>query len=351
VKVFGSEYIVRTDGAVLLEAYSPQTQTPVLDATTVVPLQGAVSVADSDLHGCAAFSDGTVSCWRSAASGNNQGQLGNGTTDTSGAIYRATRVLRAANTPLTNVKELAMGGRNPVTCAVTNDGNLYCWGNLTWVTNNGTSLSSPYGQVVTTDGATPLAGVLQAAVGASDICALVQGSGSKEVWCWGANSAYSLGQGDTTNRRYPVRVPGLTNPTKVAVDLSTYFANTTVCVLDGGNVVCLGSNGGGAAGTGDTTSAVMSPTLVKLQGGTTPLSGVVDLESGYEAFCALRDGGTAWCWGLHHQIYASSTGATNVVTVLGDRFSNPGSERYLTSDGVLHLEDGVTRKPNCGLLE
>lgn len=353
VKGLAGQYIIRADGAVLLESTStttPETPVLVLDANNATPLTGAVSVADSDLHGCAALQDHTVWCWRSTANGNNQGQLGNGSIDTSGPVLRATQVLTAANMPLVNVQAMATG-RGAATCAVTDDGKLYCWGALGWVVNNGTAISAPYAQVITTDGATPLTGVLQVAVGLVNACAIVQASSAKEVWCWGANGAYQLGQGDATNRRYPTKVAGFTNPTKIAASLNGYFGGSTVCVLDGENVRCLGLNSTGQAGTADTTTPVQTATLVKLQDATTPLSGITDLSSGDNAFCALHTGGTVFCWGSHHKNYASSIGAANVVSVAADIYNqSPGSMRYLTSDGIYHME-AVTRMPKCGALQ
>ena len=49
----------------------------------------------------------TAWCWRTGASGNAYGQLGNGTTDTLTTSFQASEVLTAANTPLANVVAIA----------------------------------------------------------------------------------------------------------------------------------------------------------------------------------------------------------------------------------------------------
>jgi alpha-tubulin suppressor-like RCC1 family protein len=332
---------------------------PVLNANTATPLTGAVAVEEGPFtgkqgHGCAALSDGTVWCWRTNADGNSYGQLGNGTIDTSGGnpLFRATQVLTAANTPLTGIKDLAKS-YGPATCAVTNDGKLYCWGALDWLVNNGAALTSAYAQVITIDGATPFTGIVQASIGDVVACALVNGASANEVWCWGYNATYSLGLGDTVNRRYPTKVPGFVNPTKVAVASANYLQHGDAsCVIDGSNVRCWGYNGDGGVGIGSTTPAyVTSPMLVKLQDGTTPFDGAVDLVPGYSGFCALRTGDAIWCWGSHYQLYPSNYGATNVVVTAGDdagyAMYNP---RYLTSDGVYHMGT-KSRTPNCGGLQ
>jgi hypothetical protein len=360
IKAVGGDYVVRTDGAVLLEATGSETQTPVLNASTAAPLLGAIAVVDAPVagqqgHGCAVLSDGTVWCWRSNANGNTFGQLGNGTLDTSGgnAIFRATQVLTAANTPLTNVTGFATS-RGPATCAVTSDAKLYCWGALDWVVNDGASLASPYAQVITTDGATPLAGVIQASIGAVVSCAIVKGASANEVWCWGYNATYSLGLGDTMNRRYPTKVPGLTNPSQVAVSNDNYLNHGDVtCVVDSPNVRCWGYNGDGGVGIGATTPGyVMSPMVAKLQDGTTPFGGVVDLiPNNYGGFCALRTGNSVWCWGNGYPTYPSNYGVTNIVLTAGaDNDSGAYNPRFLTSDGVYHMGT-KSRTPNCGALQ
>ena len=320
-------------------------QTPVLDASTAQPLTGAVSGMDvGGGFGCLVKGDGTVWCWRTAANGNTYGSLGNGTTDTNGATFRATQVLTAANKPLTNAKSMGQAS----SCAVTNDGKLYCWGDVTWAINNGTSLVSPYAQAITTDGSTPLSGVQQASYGGGEMCALITGSTNNEVWCWGYNGNSNLGTGDTTNRRYPTKILGLTNPSAVAV-AQNYYAFTGACAVDGGSVLCWGYNRYGQIGIGNLNTPVTVPTLVKLQGGVTPLTGVLELYVGTEAtICALHSGNTLWCWGSGYQSYADSTGITNVVAA--GSAQPPTYAQYLTSDGLYHL-GAVTISPKCGSLQ
>lgn len=338
--LFGS-YVLRSDGRLLkVEPGTNGAQTPVLNAGTGLALTDVVHAHDGISHGCAVLSNGTVSCWRTASQGNERGQLGNGATDTSGATFRATAVLTAANTPLTNVKAMAAGNEYSP-CAVTTDGKLYCWGDLEWVVNNGVRLHSGYAQAITTDGATLLTGVVQASTGYHHACAVVEGTSGNEVWCWGLNRN-TLGLGDTVNRQYPTRVLGLTNPTKVLVEQWSSNYNSATCALDGSNVRCWGANGGGQAGIGNTSTPVGSPQLVTVQSGAA-LTGVLELYHGGSGFCALRTGATMWCWGGGFQNYAGNYGVTNVFTV-----GWTGSPiRFLTTDGMYHI--GTTnRAPNCG---
>jgi len=346
--IFGS-YIIRADGVVLQMPTTPTgAQTPVLDASTAQPLTGAVSGFDglsSGLGlgvGCTVKGDGTVWCWRSVASGNSSGSLGNGALDSNGATFRATQVLVSANTPLTDVKSIDLTS----TCAVTNGGNLYCWGDLTWAVNKGTTLRSGYAQAITTDGATPLGKVIQSSVGGWSPCALVAGSAANEVWCWGYNGHSNLGTGDTNDRQYPTKILGFTNPTKVVGNWgATGEGWGGHCAIDGTNVRCWGYNAEGECGVGNSNSPVSVPTLVKLADATTAFTEPLDLYAGRYRMCALRSGGTLWCWGSGYKNYAGNLGYTNVVAA-GDG----ESLEYLTNDGLYHAGT-ITISPKCGSLQ
>ena len=354
-KTLFGRYLLRADGALLYETDPASTaQTPVLDASTGLPLANVIDALDGANHGCALLgSDHTVWCWRTAAAGNSSGQLGSGATDTSGPVFRATQVLTAANQALTNVAALATSDAGYVssTCAVTGDGMVYCWGDNTWLTNGGTALKAPYAVLITTDGVTAFAGVLQVGISIDHACTVVRGSAANEVWCWGSNNNGQLGTGDTTSSRNPTKVVGMSNPTKVVAFGSNEYGAAT-CVIDGTNLRCWGSNDTGQLGVGSTTSPILAPTLVTLIGGTTALTGVVDIRGGTQNniganACAQTNSSSVLCWGTAFQTYPTTYGVGNVV-VIGSL--NSGTVRLLTSDGIYHI-GSTTRSPNCGLLQ
>ena len=176
---------------------------------------------------------------------------------------------------------------------------LYCWGYIAWITNGGATYfppSSPYAVPITTDGVTPLSGVLQVDVSSSHACAVVQGASSKEVWCWGQNLRGALGLGDNVTHRYPTKVMGLANPTKVVSN------GLTTCALEGsGGVRCWGRNDQGADRNRDEgVYRVPAPTSVVTMGGSA-IAGIVDLHGGevdgYGVYCGLTTGNTLQCWG------------------------------------------------------
>jgi hypothetical protein len=347
IKALFSTYVLRADGVLIWENYASSPET-ILDASTGLPLTGILDVQEGPYHGCAALSGGGAACWQTnATNGNAKGQLGNGTTMANSVLYRATPVLTAPATPLSNVVAIVPGIYSNNACAITSDGKLSCWGDLTWLVNKGTSLVTGYAQAITTDGTTPLAGVLSAALGSSEACAILSGM-PNSVWCWGGNGSGQLGQGDTTNRQYPTKVLGLTSPTKLATayDGGSVYGDT-VCALDGSNVRCWGNNYGGtlfqygggpfagAAGTNTTTNPVLNPTAVVVQSGTL-LGSVADVQGGDAAFAVLRTDGTIWTWGYGSAGYAANYGLTNVLAIGWAGPSASNGPRYLTSDGIYH---------------
>jgi len=332
-----SGYIQLTDGSLV---YSFGTSAVILDDATGKPLTGVVSVQDDAYAGagCAALGDGTVKCWLTETGKTAVGQLGNGSTAAASTTFRATPVLATGGAPLTNVRAMAHGEFAPGPCAMTNDGKVYCWGDLTWLTGNGTTLHTGWATPVTIDGTAPLTGVAEVALGNRQACVLRQGTAAKEVWCWGYNAAAELGQGHTTNLPYPTKVPGLATPAAIAIAAasaanSMAFIDATVCVREGGNVRCWGSNGDGAAGVRGSATTVPSPSTVADQNGVT-LDGVTDLQPGFGSFSALRSDGSLWRWGNDSQAFATSY-ATGVIA-LGYGSDTRSGPLYLTSDGAYH---------------
>ena len=243
-------YVLRTDGKLLIElADQASSQIPVLDAATGLPLTNVVQAAGGAAHGCAVLSTGAVSCWREAPNSNAHGQLGNGMTDTnSGPLYRATPVLLGAGQALMNVAELTHGSdANLASCAVTRGGQLWCWGDLTWIINNGTPMNSVYAVPISSNGSTPLDRIAQASMSPYFACAVVMKDTTREVWCWGSNGHANVGQADKMPRQYPTRVAGLTDPSLVRVIGYNDGTNIggTACAIDVGQVRCWGSNATG----------------------------------------------------------------------------------------------------------
>jgi alpha-tubulin suppressor-like RCC1 family protein len=142
-------------------------------------------------HTCAITTSGALKCW-----GNNGfGQLGNGTTLTTGAD-----AFQVADVDSSETYNFVSAGENN-TCAVTSLGTLKCWGaNTSTQIGDGTSTlrSSP----TPIDTGTSYTTVSVAQSG-SHACAITTAGSLK---CWGLNTSRQLGDGTVTNRSTPTEI-------------------------------------------------------------------------------------------------------------------------------------------------
>ena len=152
---------------------------------------GVAAISCGDYFTCALIeSDGSVKCW-----GNNfSGELGNG--ENTDSPVPVTVLDETGLSTLTNI--ISISGGTYHTCAVTNTGAAYCWGD-----NYGGQLG-----VGTEDAGSniPLAvhglssGINSISAGGYHTCALMD-TGS--IKCWGDNDYGELGTGDWVNRLEP----------------------------------------------------------------------------------------------------------------------------------------------------
>ena len=219
-------------------------------------------------------------------------------------------LIAGSPTPLVGVTAVSAGGSH--TLALKPDGTVAAWG------------ANPYGQignggppvnVSQPQGVRSLTGVAFVAAGQNHSLAL---KGSGAVWAWGDNSAGQLGDGTTTTRRLPFKVPGLSNITAIAA------GSHSLAVGAGGAVWAWGANGSGQLGDGSTSNRTAP---VQVQG----LSGVKSVAAGGDFSVALKTDGTVWAWGANGsgQLGNGTTtprnapvqvqGLTNVVAVAAGR--------------------------------
>lgn len=157
--------------------------------TQVLALNARIrQVAAGDAHTCAVTQEGQVYCWGDGS----RGQLGRGST--------ASSLTPALVPTLTNIVAIDAGGAH--TCAINNTRRMWCWG------------ANDFGQVGTgnADGVdeprpffnTALVDVLEVSLGDHHSCAITM---TGEAFCWGRNDAGQIGDGTINTRRAPVRVP------------------------------------------------------------------------------------------------------------------------------------------------
>lgn len=189
------------------------------------------------------------------------------------------------------------------TCALINDGRVFCWGaNTEGQLIDGTLSDRPSPQ--------PVQGVTSAVAitaGARRTCALLDASNRTELRCWGDNSRGELGDGTTQPRQYPAVVQGL-DDVKAAASGDSH----TCAIHTSGETLCWGDNLYGELGDG-TTLMRLAPTPVL------GLSNATALAAGQFHTCARLASGEATCWGLEPYNRGGSMMVvqTSPVTIVG----------------------------------
>ncbi|MBI5778435.1 MAG: putative Ig domain-containing protein [Planctomycetes bacterium] len=122
------------------------------------------------------------------------------------------------------------------------------------------------------------------------------------VWTWGYNYFGQLGDGTTTNRLTPVKIPGLTNI--IAIAGGGYHS---IALKDDGTVWAWGLNDKGQLGNNSTTNSL---TPVQVSG----LTGAIAIVGGGSYSIALKDDGTVWTWGYNSYGQLGDGTTTNRLT-------------------------------------
>ena len=202
---------------------------------------GVIAIAAGGTHTCALTKAGLVKCWGH----NDHGQLGDGTTKD--------RLAPVTVKKLAGIVFIATSSGYFQTCAVTKAGVPLCWGD---------NERGQLGDGTTTDRHTPIrviglaGGVKAIALGGLHTCAL---SNSGNVKCWGYNFHGQLGNDDDNRKDQSVPTP--VHPPVAATALSAGGADSCAFTTAGG-VKCWGYNDQGQLGTG-TTVEEQKPVSVK----------------------------------------------------------------------------------------
>ena len=188
--------------------------------------------------------------------------------------------------------------RNQISCAIYDNGSLYCWGRndhgqLGLGYTSGREDVPQYVDLGTGRTITSLGVDDSGAEGwtpNSHACAVLDNG---DLVCWGANGDGQLGIGNTSTN-------GVWEPTTVNVGsgltaISVATGNSATCaLLSDHSVKCWGKNNLGQLGLGNSSNNdVLTPHTVTFNGASTPLS----VHAGRNEFCAQLDNGSAACWG------------------------------------------------------
>ena len=188
--------------------------------------------------------------------------------------------------------------RNQLSCAIYDNGSLYCWGRndngqLGLGYTSGREETPQYVDLGSGRTISFLAIGDSGAEGWTDnahSCAVLDNG---ELVCWGANDDGQLGLGNTSTS-------GVWEPTTVNVGsglttISVATGNSATCaLLSDQSVKCWGKNNDGQLGLGNASSNdVLTPHAVTFSGSSDPIS----VQAGRNEFCAQLDNGSAACWG------------------------------------------------------
>lgn len=241
-------------------------------ATPVVAaLQSVVALSLGQSHSCALLQDGGGACWGR----NDDGQLGSGNTASSGMP------LRVAD--LQDAIAIASGGNH--TCAITQNTSVVCWGR----NEQGQLGIGSVGPGISVPAAVPnLVGVTALAAGNDHTCALRE-DGS--VWCWGWNRFGQIGVSVIGEKAFSLTAV----PIRELRDVISVQAggNHSCALMRSGIVRCWGDNYNGQLGVFAENGATFDSLGRDIVG----LDSAIQIATGGAHTCALQQRGNVRCWG------------------------------------------------------
>lgn len=225
-------------------------------------------------HTCALSQSGNVYCW----GGNENGQLGRNNT-----LNSATPIQVEFPNDET-MKAIDVNSDN--TCSLSEDGDLFCWGSNSFgQLGVGTLEDSLTPVKVQFDSSTIITSFI---LSWDHACAL---DVSNAMYCWGSNDFAQLGDGTTVSRSRPVE-PAIPLGTP-AIEIFAEGWRTCALLADG-TLMCWGSNTVGEVGDGTTASRFI-PTKVSLPSD----SVVTDFSMQSSHSCVILNSNEIYCWGMN----------------------------------------------------
>ena len=274
---------------VLIGLFATSSQPPSVAAN---PLNGVTALATGWSHTCALLHSGDVTCWGS----NHSGQLGDGTT--------TDRARPVAVEDLHNVVAIDAGAS--FTCALTGAGAVKCWGgNFFGQLGDGTRDDRSVPEDVTGLGS----GAVDIGAGASHACAVTE---EGEVFCWGEGADGQLGGVASLPPIEPTPVPVLVEGLNAHISGVSGGEHHTCALTNNGSVKCWGSNRGGRLGNDSEPDGSVEPPVAVVG-----LTDVTQLSAGGATSCAITESDKLYCWGRHIGLETDNfTGIPTQVTTL-----------------------------------
>lgn len=273
---------------------SSDSQTPVkvhASSTDSTPLSGVIGISSGYYHTCALINDGKVKCWGEG----EWGQLGNNGTGNQTTPVNV-HTSSTDSTPLSHIQGVSASGVH--TCALTNDGKVKCWGQGKYdqLVNDEEKNLVPIDIPTSSTDSNPLSGITMVSAGRYHNCALTTAG---TVKCWGAWLPSWNFFADNPAPRYVPTSSTDSTPLSGVVSISSGNAHT--CVLTHtGKVKCWGDSR--YVGTNEDTGNQFTPVDVHTSAtDSTSLSGIVAVSCGEFHTCVLTNTGTVKCWGSGYE--------------------------------------------------
>ena len=274
------------------------------------------SIKKSYYHTCAISNEGNAYCWGYANSGqlgDDQYKLNRFTPV---RVHEGEAIgADTDGTYLTNIKSIEVG--QTYSCAISNDDNVYCWGSggsgqlgYDWTKDRLTPVRVYEGEATgaDTDG-TYLTNIKSIATGYNHTCAI---SNEGNAYCWGYALYYGqLGDDQAiTNRLTPVRVhdgvaTGADTDGTYLINMKSIESGAfhTCAISNDDNVYCWGFGQDGRLGNNATAKHF---TPIRVQDGVatgadtdgTYLINMKSIKAGYDHTCAVSNEGNGYCWGV-----------------------------------------------------
>lgn len=291
-------------------------------AVEVSGIASAATVAAGHFHSCAVLDDGTARCWGQ----NLSGQLGNGAIDgTSGTCLYS---LGDFPTPvevsdIDNATLIATDGQH--TCVVADNGSAKCWGKNHCGQLGNANLED--NSACPTD-VMLIAPAIAVAARADFSCAVLENGA---VWCWGKNTERQLGNGKTAalggtctvTSTSSTTVQATPDPVEVMFPPESGIGTTTEAIaiatggehacavvsMDGteGTVWCWGKDFFGQLGNGGGGSSSMTNPVWQVTG----INSATAVGAGLHHTCALLSNGGVKCWGRNNYGQLGNEGDAN----------------------------------------